>query len=80
MKDMALDQQKDDVEMEESGQAEEATREKTISKDDDDYPTDLTWAQLMAQLLHDRSVAQSLSGQGVVAFHLQRLDILSLFK
>ena len=76
MKNMAL-HQSDEVEMEEGNQAgavaEEPSKEKTFQREDDDYPNDLSWARLMAQLLHDKQVAMGLAGQGVFSFHLQRL-------
>lgn len=80
MKNMAL-LHSDEVEMEEGTQAEvvageEAPRERSSQKDDDDYPTDLSWAQLMAQLLHDKQVASNLLNQGVFSFHFQRLATL----
>ena len=79
MKNMAL-LQSDEVEMEEGAQTgavadeEEVPREKSSqNKEDDDYPADLSWARLMAQLLHDKQVASSLVSHGVFSFHLHRL-------
>ena len=48
----------------------------TIKNDIEDTAQGLSWPELVAQLLHDRQIANSLSGQGIKglkSFHLLRL-------
>ena len=80
----------DDVVMEESlsnsgntaddsATADDGSAHKTTIKNDiEDTTHGLSWPELVAQLLHDRQIANSLSGQGtkgLKSFHLLRLAL-----